>query len=434
MWNKAIVVALLSLSGGSAWAQSNSNKLAYLIPYLFGTDGLQVDSDAPLPGGGTHSAHFFSSSFASFTQFNSAMATQLSSVPLPSPASGFTYSFDSETGVFARSTQSFGPIMSDRAETIGGKKFTLGFSYQRFSFDSIEGMDLENVDAVFTHDDFQQGGGKADVVTTLNAINVSIDRFTAVLTYGLADRLDVSLALPIVRTDLGVTSVAIIQRVGTSGDPAVHYFNDGSGGYGNSKVFSTQGSASGIGDIIFRFKANAMRREITGIAAGVDVRAPTGDEENLLGSGAAGVKPFVAISVAHKKISPHVNLAYQWNGESLLGGDVVAGTKADLPDQFLYVIGADIGVSPRLTVAFDLIGQRVIDSARLVTGKFTTSTGQAFPDFQFVDGSFNETTAAFGFKMNAGGRLLVDFNVGVKLDDGGLRDNITPLLGFEYSF
>ena len=39
--------------------------------------------------------------------------------PASSPASGFTYEFDSATGTFVRSTRSFGPILSDRAQTIG---------------------------------------------------------------------------------------------------------------------------------------------------------------------------------------------------------------------------------------------------------------------------------------------------------------------------
>ena len=32
------------------------------------------------------------------------------------------------------------------------------------------------------------------------------------------------------------------------------------------------------------------------LAAGVDIRVPSGDEENLLGSGAPGLRPFAAFS------------------------------------------------------------------------------------------------------------------------------------------
>ena len=42
------------------------------------------------------------------------------------------------------------------------------------------------------------------------------------------------------------------------------------------------------------------------------------------------------------------------------------GEKGDLPDQFLYVFGVDFGATEALTIAFDILGQRVIDSPQLV--------------------------------------------------------------------
>ena len=148
-----------------------------------------VNSESVLPDGSTHSAHFNSAFQSNFTQFNIALASQLTSLPLPSPASGFTYRFDAATGTFVRSTQSFGPILTDRAETIGRGRFAFGFNFQHFSFDQLEGIDLTRVPSVFTHDDFQLGGGRADVVTTANAIDVSVGQWTGALTYGLTDRL-----------------------------------------------------------------------------------------------------------------------------------------------------------------------------------------------------------------------------------------------------
>jgi hypothetical protein len=37
-------------------------------------------------------------------------------------------------------------------------------------------------------------------------------------------------------------------------------------------------------------------------------------------------------------------------------------------------------------------------------------------------------------KGNLFGRLLVDVNLLFALDDNGLRDKVTPLVGLEYSF
>ncbi|MEO8501584.1 MAG: hypothetical protein ABI565_11765, partial [Vicinamibacteria bacterium] len=140
-------VVLALVASHPAQAQ---DKLAFLIPTLFGPSGLTVDSEAKLPTGETHSGHFNSSFQANFSPFNSALASRLASVPLPAPASGFTYTFDPALGVFNRSTKSFGPLVTDRAETIGKKRASIGFAYQRFTFDKIDGLDLGDIPSVFT--------------------------------------------------------------------------------------------------------------------------------------------------------------------------------------------------------------------------------------------------------------------------------------------
>ena len=437
MRRSAILLAALTALAGPATVRAQSGKLAFIIPDLYGPSGLIVNSEALLPDGSTHSAHFNSAFQAEFTQFNISLASQLASVPLPSPASGFTYELDPALGVFKRSTQSFGPILGERAETIGKKKFSLGFNYQYFKFDSIEGVDLSDVPAVFTHDNAAPGG-RSDVVTTQNAIDLKVGQFTTFLSYGLADGLDLSVAVPIVNVDLGVVSNATIQRIGTASSPATHFFRDPSapGTFGTTKTFASSGNASGIGDVIGRLKARVVKSGATGVALGVDVRFPTGDELNLLGSGAWGVKPFAVLSVSQKVLSPHINVGYQWNGNSVLAGNVVTGEKKSLPDQILYTAGVDIGVTSRITLALDVLGRRVLKSPRLQTETFhALQGGLTFPSIHFIqDANFSQTNGAAGVKLNAGGKLLLDINVLFKLDDSGLRDKVTPLVGFEYSF
>ena len=120
-----------------------------------------VDSEAVLPDGSTHSAHFNGAFQSEFGRINVALVRQLGALPIPSPASGFTYAFDSSTGTFVRSTQSFGPILADRAETIGRGRFAFGYSLQQFSFETFDGLSLSHIPAVFTHDDFALGGGRS---------------------------------------------------------------------------------------------------------------------------------------------------------------------------------------------------------------------------------------------------------------------------------
>jgi hypothetical protein len=434
-----LLLLCLLLSSQALFAQD----LGLLIKRIYDRPGQQqgliVDSEAVLnPGDPAHFPHFNSSFQASFNLFNIALASQLTTVPLPSPASSFTYVYRPDSGAFVRSTQSFGPILADRADTIGRKKFSVAFNYQRFSFDSIEGVDLNSVPAVFTHDDRQLGAGRLDVVTTDNAITATVGQFTASFNYGVTDRLDISVAVPTVNTSLKLTSKATIQRLGTT-DPRIHFFRDANGGIGNTRTYTSEGSKSGIGDLIFRAKANVLRRESTAFAVGMDFRAPTGDEANLLGAGAAGVKPFIAVSHSYKRAAPHLNLGYQWNGNSILAGDVATGAKGNLPDQLLYTAGVDIGVVPRLTVAFDILGQRVMNSPELVMTSEPFSAGTGTPvtlsNIHFTESTnFNVANGAVGFKLNVAERLLFGFNVLFKMNDAGLRDKVTPLFGFEYSF
>ena len=108
----------------------------------------------------------------------------------------------------------------------------------------------------------------------------------------MTDRIDLSLAVPVVRTRLSLLSNATIHRIGTGSDLGVHYFRDPDaiGGYGSTRQFFSEASAAGIGDLVARAKGTVMREGSRALAVGLDVRMPTGDEQNLLGSGAMGVQ------------------------------------------------------------------------------------------------------------------------------------------------
>lgn len=406
--------------------------LATMFTQLYGSDGLIVDSLAVLPSGDTHSAHFNSDFQTEFTQFSTALTSRLAAVPLPSPASGFTYEFDSSLGVFNRTTQSFGPILAERAETIGGRRFSFGFSYQHFNFDTLEGNDLGNLPAVFTHDSAELRGGREDVVTTVNSITASINQFTVFLTYGLTDRLDVSIAAPFMSNDLQIRSHATVQRIGTQSDD-IHFFREADDSVGDQRVFNASGSASGIGDLTVRLKGNVWRTG--GLSFGLDMRVPTGNEQDLLGVGAAGVKPFIIWSSHFEGFSPHVNAGYQWNGKTILAGDPESGQAEKLPDQAFFVAGADFGVGSRFTFVFDVLGNYFIDTPRLQRTEFQALDGASvFANIGFVTDSFLVLNGAVGCKINVAGEVLLDFNLLFNLNDNGLQDKVTPLIGMEYSF
>jgi hypothetical protein len=401
---------------------------------LYGPNGLVVNSNVPLPSGATHSGHFNSGFESEFSQFGTALTSQIVSLPLPPPASGFTYEFDPGLGVFQRTTTSFGPILSERAETIGARRVSIGFAYQRLSFDSIEGVDLQNVPAVFTHDDAELLGGREDVVTTVNSIESEVSRTSAFISYGVTNRLDVSIAVPFVTADLVVTSDATIQRIGTT-NPETHFFRSLEDDIGTHRLFTAFGSASGLGDVTVRLKQTVKKGVSQGVALGIDLRLPTGDERNLLGTGAPGVNPFVAWSGNYGAISPHLNAGYQWNGDSILGGEPGSGEANDLPDLAQYSAGAVIEVHPRVTAAVDVLGRYIIDSPRLRLEEFHALDNRTvYPNITFTSGSFHEVSAAAGVKINTFGRMLLNLNLLVRLNSAGLRDKISPLVGLEYAF
>lgn len=439
MLKKACLIASLCVisSASLALGQTQSGKLALLIPQLFGPEGLIVDTTTPPQQ--QHRAHFLNAFQSEFTQFNTALANQLATLPLPSPASGFTYSFDAATGAFTRSAQSFGPILAERAETIGRRKFTFGYSYQRFTYDTIENGDLNQVRAVFTHDSLPPNlppnvdtSFVTDIVTTVNDVKSTFDQSTFYFTFGVTDRLDVSMAIPTVSASLKVSSVANIQRLSGSA-PNIHFFADSSapGGFGSIKQYSSSGSATGLGDMTIRFKGRVAKWEHAGIAVGMDFRLPTGDEMDLLGSGAAGYRPFAAISFGYHRLSPHINVGYQFNGSSVLAGNPATGTKASLPDQFTYIGGVDVGVTQRLTVAFDVVGQRASDIQRMFRQPYRTTS---FENIGFRAGALNTLDGAIGLKFNPIGGLLLNCNLMFKMNDAGLRDKLTPLFGAAYTF
>ena len=408
--------------------------LATLFTQLYGPQGLVLDSLATLPGEQPHYAHFNSDFQQNFSQFSTALVSQLVTLPLPSPASGFTFQFDPTLGVFQRTTQSFGPILADRAETIGARRFSVGFAFQRFTFDSVEGLDLRSIPAVFTHDHAALLGGREDVVTAVTSISTHVSQATTYLTLGVTDRLDVSLAVPVVATSIDVISEATIHRLGTT-NPLTHFYRQSNGDVGTRRVFTASGSAAGIGDVVVRLKGTVLRRAASGLALGLDLRLPTGDEMNLLGAGTAGVQPYAVWSATYGRFAPHLNAGYRWNGESVLAGTPARGESAPFPDQFTYAAGADLSVNPRLTLAFDLLGTYMIDAQRLRREVFHALDGEStFHTIAFGQSSFNALSGSVGFKANLVDRLLLDVNLLFKLDEHGLRDKITPLVGVEYSF
>ncbi len=424
-----ILSVLIAVSTAAAQTVPNNGDMVYTIPGLYGPNGLTL----PNP---FHSAHFNSSFQENFSPLNSELATALTRLPLASPASGFVYTFDKSLGVWNQSNQSFGPILSERSETIGRHKLFVAFGYQYFGFSTLDGADLHNLPAVFGHTataaspDYEK-----DYITTVNNIDFTVNQFTFFGTFGITNRLDVSVAIPFEQTSLNVTSKAHINRIAAPSPifGQFHYFDAADPQNSLDKTFSASNSASGIGDVIFRGKYNAWKGERAGLAVGLDVRVPSGDELNLLGSGATGVRPFAAFSY-RARVSPHINAGYEWNGDSILAGNVLTGTKGKLPNAFLYGAGVDVGINKRASAVFDIIGQVTINTEQIALSTYTAANGAQAPTFTITNGNVPITSASLGAKVNPWKNLLLSGNMLIKLNDAGLRATIVPYGSVSYTF
>ncbi len=486
----------------------SSNKLICLIPQVYGPFGFGFDpttqstTQSVLFTGDHHAAHFDNDFLATFAPINEAVGIQVSQLPIASPSSGITFSFDKTTKLEVPTTdESLGPIIGERAGTIGRKKLFLGFSYQYFNFSTIDGQNTDSIPTVLQHQPFTPTppqipacpgpngqtnltGTKydgdpcfvRDYIQTANNIDLRVHQYTVYVTYGITRHLDFSAAIPFLDVRMNVTSNATI--VPNSSAPAVvgapgndwHQFNPtnpaiasqcataaGAGQACLQAKFSDSGTATGIGDVVLRGKYTVHQWERAAFAVGVDVRLPTGDATNFLGSGATGVKPFGVFSYK-ARVSPHAEVGYEINGNSVLAGNNLVPSetppqeKGSLPNRFIYVVGADVGFTKRFTGAFDIYGQRLFSAPELTSqpykdfgncsgatnadavGCAVYTPGTNHPDVAQRIADVNITNASLGVKFRAFGNLVLTGNVLLKLDNGGLRSRAVPLVGVSYSF
>lgn len=390
----AMLVSLFAATNATGQNPCGNTKLICLIPTVLHT---------------TSSA---------FNFFNEAFGTQIAQLPLATPASGFIFELDKATGVYHVASESYGPLLTERAETIGRHKYYAAFTYQRFDFSEIDGNNLKHIPIVF----FFPSLNNASVVTnSMTRLDATVDQFAAFGTFGLTSRIDISLAIPWEKISMGVSSAGTEFSTTTA---AMASFTT-----------SLPGFASGVGDVVVSAKGTVLKHEKLGLAVGGEVRFPTGDERNFLGSGAWGLKPYFVVSRAGK-VSPHLNVAYQWNGDTLLAKNI-NGQEDNLPGFFGYAVGVDAGLK-RVTVIADLLGQHFFDAAQVSTPRNIPVTIDQNPttlsSVTPINGSYDVTSLSLGVKVNPVAQLLLSGNLLIKLNSGGLRATVVPLAGISYSF
>jgi hypothetical protein len=349
---------------------------------------------------------------------------QLSSFPLGSASGGFTWTFDTSSAAMTRGSNSFGPIFAERPLTVGRRRLNVGTNYQRVTFDRLDGKRLRGGEIVGyfgrMFDRIQRPPVGIFFADSLD-VRVTTDTLNAFATFGLTDRFDIGVAVPFSRVDLRAT---LSSRVGTTeiGVP------DDQEAY----VRSTSGTASGLGDMVIRAKYNIVKRERVALAESVDVRLPTGDELDLLGVAGPQIKLTFIASTDVGKLSPHFNFAYTITGTSTSADDQDAIIVAP-PEEINYAGGADLALSLRSTVAFDVVG-RILRQAGTLTWA-PSQFGAQYQQFHANPGQdLYLLLGSLGFKVNPFRNMLLTTNVLFPLTKSGLTDNLTWMAGFDYSF
>jgi hypothetical protein len=355
----------------------------------------------------------------SLSSFNSGLAAELSNLPSTSPASSLRFAFDPNIGAYVPLPQSLGPILSERAETLGKDKLYFAITHQRFQFDQQDDLDLRNFRVTVPVNLPAGSLGPSPIQAIAEAavsVNLVVNQTTAHFTYGVTRWLDVSYAMPFLTSSL---------RFQTGLNITLPQLN-------LALTKSAQGSSSGFGDGIARAKAKFYDRGGLALALATEVRLPIGDEFNLHGAGAFGVKPFLIVNYTNRAISPHLNAGFQWNGKSYLASPS-STSKQKLPSQAFYSAGVDVRASKRMTVAFEVLDQIVFNAPGLSLREQTVGT-QTFRFVDFLNRTRHEVNGAGGLKVQITRDLVLTGNMLVRLNTAGLRTRVVPLIGLSYLF
>jgi hypothetical protein len=428
-----ISVVLFAFLAGSLPASVSAQEapLATVLEDLFSDILLQPPTAAGFP---SHEAHFLPSASGDVAPlvFSQAVASQFSSLPIGTSGGAFTYTFDSSLGTFSRSTETFGPALAERAVTLGRGKGSFGVTYRHTNFRRFEGRDLENGEIVFflSHED-QPGEPffEGDLIEERVSLDLSTQTFTMVANYGLTSRLDVGVAIPFSKVSLSASVRERVLRLAT-GDQgptsSIHLFPGG----GAERAVQASGSATGVGDIMLRSKYRLIDGAGGGVAAGLDLRLPTGREEDLLGIGSTQVRLVGIASRRVGRFAPHANVGFTF-GDS----DVVAREVA-------YTVGTEFSPARPLTFSFELLGRSMLDVYRFeeqeVHHEFHDVTNAAgdfhYSEFAPVLRSLTTVSGALGLKYNPGRTMVVTFNLLMPFTSSGLTASVTPIVGVDYSF
>ncbi len=433
-----VALCLVSASGVGA-QQTMQEALNRLFVFGEGDEALFLVGSAGAASTQVHGEHFIpgrqDANGAMLEFFGRTIAKNVSSFPVPTTAGSETFVF--VDGVPRRTSNSFGPIVAERAQTLGRGRLSAGITYTRLSFSELRGIDMRDLQFSFVHQnvDFdgcdELFGGDCtqfglpvvenDVIDMSMDLDVLATVWTMFTSYGLTDWLDISVAVPVVALDLFGESRATI-RVGA---PTVNHFFGGTPE--NPQLSASQTvreTTTGLGDVAARLKARLTSGQSWQFGVVTEVRVPTGRSEDFLGSGEWNARSQLIFSGTLGDFGPHGGIGYEYRGSEFD------------ENEFKTNIGFDQRLADWATLAIDLLGSfKTGDQALLLPAPVQIEV--PFPRTiqltNIPDRRDDIIDGAIGIKVRAAQGLIFMANALIPLNTGGLRSQVAPTFGFEYT-
>ena len=406
--------------------------------------GGSVDPDNPASIQ-AHGRHFVPAAVAENASLigfiTGAISTSIGSIPIGATSSGVTFRF--EGGVPVRTSTSAGPIFAERAQTLGRGRAVAGIGRSSFQFATLRGVPMNNIELIFTHEnvDFEgcdeaNGGGDCTDMGVPNLENeimpfrlnldLEVTVTTLYATYGVTDRLDLGVVIPVVSTRMhGESSTQIIPFGGPN---AVHFFAGTPTDPVLSATRSVSGSSLGLGDVAVRTKVNVHSAQNSAVSLLGEARFATGSTSDLLGAGGWAARGVAVISGRIDAFSPHVNLGYVYHsrGDDRLWNDAVLAT-----------VGFDHLMTEHVTIAADVVTELQVGNSKLeLPGEvaFDTPFHRVIQPTTIPDRRDDLVNGSLGFKFTMPKGFTVVANALVPLNRGGMRPDIIYTTGLELNF
>ena len=412
-----------------AWVgRASADSLADQVSTIFGPSGVTLDVSPPDPRFPPHTAHFSSDSLATLGLLVTELAGTAADFPAVSTVPGFTYRLNPQLEVFERQPGPLGPVFVERPQTLGKGKFDIGISYLFVDFDDLNGEDIDGIQfGELGHNDCcaappspgdpQFENDTATLVFDKFQLQSHVISFFA--TYGLTDRWDVNVLVPVVHTSLDIRATA---TVGNQSGAPVHFFDNET--RRTTETRTSDDDKFGVGDVQLRTKFRLMDGDPVGMAGGLAVRFETGDEDDFQGIGATTLTPFISVARAIDMVDLHASSGLEINFED-----------SDR-SRIRWAAGITWQFGERFALLADLIGSHNVRTDRIsvVVPTFETGPGTSPTKLVARDTSSDIVDFAPGIKAMISENAVVYGTVFMPVNEDGLRADFVPAGGIQISF